>query len=831
MIQIKKLNKVHYNRGENQVKALTDINIDFDEKGITFIAGASGNGKSTLLSLIGGIDKYEEGQILVDGVDLKTLNQKQMDAYRNSYVDFIIQENTLIPSLTVAENVRLEKAIHGQYASDEEVNEALEIVGLSGFGDRMPAEISGGEKKRVAVARTLLMNVKVILVDEPTASLDKRNSDIIWEVLKKYSENHLIIAVTHKEDAMQKYGDRIITLDKGVIVDDKRLTKKAKTEEPKVPAQKLNTANALTKSKLGAKQTVKLAYSYLAAKKVSFTFVTLLSCLALLFFSVFFILDGYNYNRVLANSIQEKDTPYVAFVYGSTDSSKPINDALSDNIIEDFRKQDLSIMNSFKDMAKVNFAVDFGQGFYSSNAQNFTIKGLISDLDDMPDQNILKQDVLSGAYPQYDNEVVISDYFAALLKKYGAYYKNGGIVQLSYFEGTEDDEFAGLIGKEISTNYGYIKVCGVYKTDYKKFVSSDTLGFREQANAEEFDFKLNYIYSVLHTTAGFIKSYALEHPQVDGLVATIEKDNTNLINTTNLTATLIDSFSGSIYLKTDLTMSDIGSTDIIISTDLYNEITNGLPGYTPLGTMVGANVDLGLDHTLGANRTLTIKLNNCEAIEYTIAGVFEADEEATDVEILFTQARFERDILAQTTFSTNTKVLFTSVGNDKIEDVINILEAKDFTFVSTNSNTITNYGERISVMKSAFLVASIFMAIYSLVLMYYFISQMIADKKNDIGVLKTLGCGKGDIAGIFVLCSASIALLIFLITILFTFVVAAVSNIVVVSQIPVTVSVFTTSGLMYLWIALICLAVVAVGTFLPIRKYSKMPPKELMKIF
>ena len=196
MIQIKNLNKVHYNRGENQVKALTNINIDFDEKGITFIAGASGNGKSTLLSLIGGIDKYEEGQILVDGVDLKTLNHKQMDAYRNSYVDFIIQENTLIPSLTVAENVRLEKAIHGQYASDEEVNEALEIVGLSGFGDRMPAEISGGEKKRVAVARTLLMNVKVILVDEPTASLDKRNSDIIWEVLKKYSDFRILWTTT-----------------------------------------------------------------------------------------------------------------------------------------------------------------------------------------------------------------------------------------------------------------------------------------------------------------------------------------------------------------------------------------------------------------------------------------------------------------------------------------------------------------------------------------------------------------------------------------------------------------------------------------------------------
>ncbi len=834
MIQIKNLNKIHYNRGENQVKALTDINIDFDETGITFIAGASGNGKSTLLSLIGGIDKYTDGEILVDGVDLKTLTPKQMDAYRNSYVDFIIQENTLIPSLTVAENVRLEKAMHGEVASDEEVNTALEIVGLKEYGDRMPAEISGGEKKRVAVARTLLMNVKVILVDEPTASLDKKNSDIIWDTLKKYSENHLIIAVTHKQDAMEKYGDRIITLDQGKIVDDRRITKKKRVKkEEQLEVKKLDTK--INKSKLGAKQTVKLAYSYMSSKKVSFIFVTLLSCLALLFFSVFFILDGYNYNKVLAHAVKEEQTPYVAFVHGESDSSLPINDALSLEITEKLRDNGLYISSNFRDMAKVNYAINFGQDFYSSNAQSFTIAGLL-EVDSVAgsEYNSIGQKILSGVYPQADNEVVISDYFAALLKKYGAEYKNGLSDVFGYFEGTDDDAYAGLIGKEISTNYGYIKICGVYETDYRRFVD-DNLIFRGY-NAEEFDFKLEYIYSVLHVHKNYISSYAAAHPTTGGLVAIAEKDNSNIISTTDLRATVAttSSYVGSIYFESGKTIDNVNERNIVISTALYNKLVSGLYGYTQLTdtNFDEGNKNVDFAQELGyANLDLEITLNNRETQVYTIIGVYKASAGSNENEILMSQATYQKDILEQTTFATNTKVLYTSVGNDTIEDVINTLQDDNFTFVSINSKEISAYGDRLGVMKSAFLIASIFMAVYSLVLMYYFISQMIVDKKNDIGVLKTLGCGKGDVAGIFILCGASIALIIFLVTILFSFVVAAISNIIVISQIPVTISVFTTSGLMYLWIALICISVVAFGTFFPITKYSKMPPKELLKIF
>ena len=838
MIQIKNLNKVHFNRGENRVKALTDINIDFDEKGITFIAGESGNGKSTLLALIGGIDTYTDGEILVDGVDLKTLSNKEMDYYRNNYMDFVIQENTLIPSLTVAENVRLERGFTGEVATDEEVEAALELVGLKGYADRMPAEISGGEKRRASVARTLLSDAKVLLVDEPTASLDKRNTEIIWDTLKKYAENHLIIAVTHKEEVIEKYADRIITLKGGQVVEDKRVKKAPKKEE-----KYNNLRDELKKSKLGLKQTVKLAYSYLSSKKLSFTFVTILSCLSLLFFSVFFILDGYNYNKVLAHSVDTDKTPYVSFINGTSENSSPIPEETQDKVNKALSDNELFILNNFKNMPQVNFAVEFGNDFYNSGAQNFTIKGLLEVDYDAGSYNYLGQKILSGSYPTASNldEVVISDYFANLLIKYGAYHEVAGIVRFNEtFTGSESDPYSGLIGKKIMTNYGGITICGVYQTDYARFVNSDDLSFRGYDRAE-FTYKLNNVYSVLHTSSEFINYYAKEHTTAGNLVATVEKDNHNRYSATNMRATVVNSEEDRVfYFKNGKSLAEMKYNEVIISSDLYNRMVRGILGYQELSASsfvdvyinVG-EVDFALSYTAHpeANLGISITLNDSKTNTYEIVGVYKKAVGETEEEVYFSERSYIEDILSATTFSASTKVLYTTVGNDIIEQVINIMYDNGFTFESLNSAEIINYGERITIMKSAFLIASIFMAIYSLVLMYYFISQMITDKKTDIGILKALGCSKRDIASIFVLCSASIALIVFLITVLFTFAVAAITNIVVVSQIPVSISVFTTSGLMYLWLALMCAVVVTVGTAIPITKYSKLPPKELLKIF
>lgn len=831
MISIKHLSKVHHNRGNNQVKALTDINIDFDETGITFIAGESGNGKSSLLSLIGCIDTYEDGQILVDGKDLKLMTKQEQESYRNSYIDFIIQENTLIPSLTVAENVRLEKSIHGEYSSDEEVDAALEIVGLKGYGDRMPAEISGGEKKRVAMARTMLMDVKVILVDEPTASLDKKNSTIVWDVLKKYAENHLVIAVSHNEQEVAKYANRVITLDKGTVAEDKRITPK-----PKKRVKKTEAPEKFQKSKLGIKQTVKLSYSYLSSKKVSFSFVTILSCLALLFFSVFFILNGYNYNKVLAYATKETDSPYVAFVNGTADNSSPISESQSAEIITKLRNAGLPILSSFKDMSQVNFAVKFGPGFYTSNAQSFTIKGLLEVEYSEGSYNSIGQSIYEGASLTSDNDAVISDYLAELILKYGAYTLNGGTETYAKesLQPTQEDSahrFDNLIGINLVTDQGVIRISGVYKTDYRRFVFEEDLSFRGY-NREEYAFKLNYIYSTIHVGNEFISNYAEEHSVAESLVAHIEKDDSNSLSTTNFTAEKIEGSSKTFYLKNGKSLSDVSSNDIIISVDLYNTMVSGLVGYNIIDAdSLTSTVDFGIASEDGANLSLNISIASGETKVYTIVGLYKAQPNETDTKIYFTKTRYMSDVLSQTTFSASTKVLMTQVGNDTIEQVINCLEDTSLEFVSINSESIRDYGNKVNIMASAFLIASIFIAVYTLMLMYYFLSQMIIDKKSDIGILKTLGCGTKDIVKIFALCSLAIAFLVFIATVILTFITAAIANVIVISQIPVTISVFSTSGIMYLWIALICLAVVFVGTSIPIAKYSKLPPKELLKIF
>lgn len=832
MISIRNLNKTHHNRGQNKVKALTNINIDFDETGITFIAGGSGNGKSTLLSLIGGIDKYSHGQILVDGKDLKLLSKKELDAYRNSYLDFIIQENTLISSLTVGENVRLEKSISGEYASDEDVEAALEVVGLKGYADRMPAEISGGEKKRVAIARTLLMDVKVILVDEPTASLDKTNTKIIWDVLKKYAETHLIIAVSHKEEVIKEYADRVITLEAGKIVSDERPRQKPKQKA-------LKTKTSLNKSKLGAKQSVKLAYSYLSSRKASFSFVTVLSCLALLFFGVFFILNGYNYNKVLAYSTTEEDAPYVAFVNGTLENSSVISKEESEAIIEMLRNNNLTITNSFKDMAQVNFAVDFGNGFYTSSSQNFTIKGLIEVEGSVGSYNSIGQKVLAGTYPTNatPDQVVISDYFAELLVRYGAEVFDGTntvFMAPEALAGTEEEPYKNLIGKSIQTNYGPIKVGGVFETDYKRFVYSEDLSFRGY-NREEFAYKLNFIYSVIHTSNDFIDAYALAHPTATNLIATIEKDSINQITETGLqVSTMSELAPSSYYVVEGTNIATLEGNQIIISAHLYNTMISSLAGYKTLTSadLVDGEVDFEVVPSNNANLGLTITLNGGQSKTYTIVGVHgSVDDDTVDNIVYLTNVAYTNDILSQTTFSATTKVLYTRTGNQTIEKVINLLEGSGINYVSINSEAINSYGEKIGTMSQAFLIASIFMAIYTLVLMYYFISQIIIDKKSDIGILKTLGCGTKDIVSIFVLCGIAVVFIVFLLTVLLTFVVAALANVIIVSQIPVTISVFSTSGLMYLWISLICISVVALGTLIPIWKYSKLPPKELLKIF
>lgn len=212
MIKLINLQKT-YKQKNIKLDALKSINLTFPDKGLIFITGVSGTGKSTLLNIIGGLDTFNEGDIIIDGVSLKNFKEKDINNYRNSYVGFVFQEFNLIEEYNIKENIRLgcNKEIE-----ENKINEILEKVNLKGLENRKPNTLSGGQRQRVSIARALVKEPKLLLCDEPTGQLDKETSKTIFEILKEISKESLVIVVSHDEENAKKYADEIIKIEDGI---------------------------------------------------------------------------------------------------------------------------------------------------------------------------------------------------------------------------------------------------------------------------------------------------------------------------------------------------------------------------------------------------------------------------------------------------------------------------------------------------------------------------------------------------------------------------------------------------------------------------------------
>ena len=218
-IQVSSLNKT-YNGNQDRVNALNNVSFQIQQGEFIAIMGHSGSGKSTLLSMLGGLSHPTEGSVIVDGIDIYSLNVERRADFRREYIGFIFQSFQLIPYLTVKQNVMLPLVI-GNY-SEAQQNElaqiVLEKVGLRKKENRLPDELSGGEQERVAIARALVNKPPIILADEPTGNLDTATGEQIMKMLLSLNEEgQTIIMVTHNKEN-EKFAGKCITLRDGKIV-------------------------------------------------------------------------------------------------------------------------------------------------------------------------------------------------------------------------------------------------------------------------------------------------------------------------------------------------------------------------------------------------------------------------------------------------------------------------------------------------------------------------------------------------------------------------------------------------------------------------------------
>ncbi len=366
MLQIKNLTKVYKPKRGVPVTALDRVSLTLPQKGMVFLLGKSGSGKSTLLNLLGGLDSFDSGEIIISGEKTDAFRQKDFDSYRNTLVGFIFQEYNILEEFTVGANIALALELQGKKATDEEIEKILFRVDLSGYGARRPGELSGGQKQRVAIARALVKNPKIIMADEPTGALDSVTGRQVLDTLKKLSSEKLVIVVSHDREFAEKYADRIITLSDGRVICDevyenapsafeekglsfgegeirisagyhlteedreqinaylsalseeretvlsvkKRERQKKSTREEDIPVS--NEKIDLIPSRLPLKPAFRIGAGALKHKKVRLAFTIFLSCIAFGLFGLSDTFGAYDHITTCVNSILDSNISYAS---------------------------------------------------------------------------------------------------------------------------------------------------------------------------------------------------------------------------------------------------------------------------------------------------------------------------------------------------------------------------------------------------------------------------------------------------------------------------------------------------------------------------------------
>lgn len=278
MIRVNGLTKKYQTSKRNIVEALSDINVEFPEKGLVCIVGKSGCGKTTLLNCLSSLDEPSEGRVYISAANdaeevcLTELKGQKLDEFRNLHMGIVFQEFNLINEWTVGDNIQISLDVQewkekDKNNSDKRIIETLKFVGLEDLRDRYIKELSGGQQQRVAIARAIVKSPRVLLADEPTGNLDSENSRMIMELLKRYSEKCLVIVVTHDVESAEEFADRIIRMQDGKIVEDNlNISEKADQGEIFEKRENINT------KRLSVGNIFHLAFNNLQVKKLKLFF-------------------------------------------------------------------------------------------------------------------------------------------------------------------------------------------------------------------------------------------------------------------------------------------------------------------------------------------------------------------------------------------------------------------------------------------------------------------------------------------------------------------------------------------------------------------------------
>lgn len=516
MLEIRKIKK-EYRSGSNKVTALDDVSVNFRDNEFVAILGPSGSGKTTLLNIIGGLDRYDSGELRINGRSTKKYSDKDWDAYRNHSVGFVFQSYNLIPHQSVLSNVELALTLSG-VSPDERRRRAIEVLEKVGLGDQLnkkPNQMSGGQMQRVAIARALVNDPEILLADEPTGALDSKTSVQIMELIQEIAKDRLVIMVTHNPKLAKAYANRIIRIRDGKIRKDTNpchekapKAESDKSEKEKHTSMSLKTALGLSFNNLLTKKGRTLLTSF--AGSIGIIGIALILALSS---GMQAYIDGIEKDTLSSYplTIQTESFDLSSFLSSSGSQkykehsndkvySKPtLQDSVS-SFNTQMQKNDLKKFKNFLQLNEeiatlctdIKYGYDIDMQIFKSDTSNgvyqvrpnyvFADMG-VTDADIweelIGDANLLDKqyDILAGAWPQkYDELVLFVDENNEIsdLTLYALGLADISELEASSSSAQESEEEIELEGFEYSEflnlTFKYVPSTAFYQNDGKKWV-------------------------------------------------------------------------------------------------------------------------------------------------------------------------------------------------------------------------------------------------------------------------------------------------------------------------------------------------------------------------
>ena len=805
MIELKHVSKTYKSKKATNTIALKDISIKFPEKGMIFILGKSGSGKSTLLNVIGGLDKYDNGEVIINGKSTKEFKETDWDAYRNTYIGFIFQEFNLIEDYSVEQNINLALELQHKKGSDEEIEKILNMVDLAEISKRKTNELSGGQKQRVAIARALIKNPEIVIADEPTGNLDSSTGEQIWNILKNISKEKLVIVVSHDEESASKYADRTIKLQDGTIVsDDNPIDTEIKTNQ-----------FCLKKAKLPFYHSLNLAIKSMLTKKAGLLLNSIIIALCFVFFGITLSTSWSNLNERTLDLFEENTKTSVSLSKYShvIDYEKNFPDDSDLQIIDDstlaeieqntglnwykeYTIDSLDLCENTFDYIPLNNSNDIPVYYNPATSIN-SFKYV-----ELEENNQIKN--LIGSTPKSENEIVIPSYIA----DYMIY--SGINAKISPNDNSETIVFKPTNYNDFINNDKYFKLCdSIYVKIVGIIDDSEELSKYSNFKTETYyDYQVKTDENELKKYNELVEFVDREESKVYVCEKFIDKLNKEKVNFARLSSKLLYNNENAYptriaYINKDTTIytnngaetiNDLAENEIIITDDMLNAFCKYEYASNYYSTFNISYLDASTDNKsqylvsylknhniIGSTIDLNVKDGKIVTDSYSsyiIKGVIIGEQSFEYTNGLYAVTD---DGNSETIYCSKNVVMPFIRNNAQLFNISTRISTKeDFSKVLEycpilNSNLIVTsyYSDKVAnayaeargfgiILKYA----TIVFAIFSAMILIDFVQKCVKSSKKKIGTLRALGCSSIDVIKIFLYESFSVMLLPLIISII-----------------------------------------------------------------